>query len=160
MYMYRLTKSDFRGRLFKFGVSPDQKLNTILRLPSVLYYINKVFLVSAFLKEVLAGARGLRLLTHRFPTRMLGRLGLFACFTLSHTPSGTFARFVGFAGITTVSQSPYGVCSPRVLSSFFPYPIPEQYAMIHHDISPSLEAYVRASLPRPMSPTPRDTSTL
>ena len=27
------------------------------------------------------------------------------------------------------------------------YPIPEQYAMIHHDISPSLEAYIRASLP-------------
>ena len=57
---------------------PDQELNVILRHPSVLYYINKVFLVSAFLKEVIAGARGLRLLTHRFPTRMLGRLSLFA----------------------------------------------------------------------------------
>ena len=33
-----------------------------------------------------------------------------------------------------------------------PYPIPVQYAMIHHDISPFLEAYVRANLPRPMSP--------
>ena len=46
--------------------------------------------------------RGLRLLTHRFPTRMLGRVGLFAA---SPFPTLPFARFVGFAGITTVSQS-------------------------------------------------------
>jgi len=53
----------------------------------------------------------------------------------------TFARFVGFAGITTVSQSPYGVCSPRVLSSFFSYPIPEQYA-IFLSISQPLNEYL------------------
>ena len=55
--------------------SPDQELNTILRHPSVLYYIKEVFLVSVFLKEVLVSSRrtsrDLRLLTHRFPTRLL-----------------------------------------------------------------------------------------
>jgi hypothetical protein len=37
----------------------------------------------------------------------LGPLGLFACFTLSHTPFRTFCRFL--RSITTVSQSSFGV---------------------------------------------------
>jgi hypothetical protein len=43
-------------------------------------------------KGVPAGASGLRLLIHRFPTRIRGRLGIFACFTLSHTPFPTLGR--------------------------------------------------------------------
>jgi len=60
--------------------------------PCVLHYTNKVFCVMTawFLKGVLAGVSDLRLLTHRFPIRMWGRLGgLFPCFALSHTPFPT-----------------------------------------------------------------------
>ena len=48
--------------------------------------LSAYFLIS---RGVPAGARGLRLLTHRFPTRIWGRLGLFPCFTPSHTPFRT-----------------------------------------------------------------------
>ena len=49
----------------------------------------------------------LRLLTHRFPIHMLGRLGLFACFALSHT---LFRTLCSFADITTV-------CLPHLVFS-------------------------------------------
>ena len=42
-----------------------------------------------FLEGVPAGVCDLRLLTHRFPTRIRGRLGLFPSFTPSHTPFPT-----------------------------------------------------------------------
>ena len=45
-----------------------------------------------FHEGVPAGVCGLRLLTHRFPIRIRGRLGLFPCFTTSHTPFPTFAQ--------------------------------------------------------------------
>ena len=46
-----------------------------------------------FLKDALTSSRGLRLLTHRLPTRMLGRLGLFARCTLSHSPCRSLCLF-------------------------------------------------------------------
>ena len=94
---------------------PDEELNTILRHPSVLYYINKVFLVSAFLKEVLAGARALRLLTHRHSDFTPACWVDLAFLPASPPRTLPFTLFVGFAGITTVSQSAFGVYSPRVL---------------------------------------------
>ncbi len=45
-----------------------------------------------FLEGVPGGVCGLRLLTHIFPTRIRGRLGLFPCFTPSHTPFPTIVQ--------------------------------------------------------------------
>ena len=92
--------------------SPDQELNTILRHPSILYYINEVFQMGVFLKQVFDSSRDLRLLTHRFPTHILGRVGLFACFILSHTPSHTLCRLCRPHNSLPVCLR---VCSPRVL---------------------------------------------
>ncbi len=71
----------------KRKVTPhDEELSTIFPSPFVLHQTNKVFCVMTgwFLKRfLLVYAGDLRLLTHRFPSRIRGRL---PCFTLSHTP--------------------------------------------------------------------------
>ena len=50
---------------------PDEELRTIPPSPFVLEYTNEILcLLTSFLEGVLVGARGLRLLTYRFPTRI------------------------------------------------------------------------------------------
>jgi hypothetical protein len=71
----------------------DQHLNTILPSPFFRGYINKVFLLTVFLKGFFAGTCDLRLLTNRLTILMLGHLGLFAWFTLSHTLFRTICRY-------------------------------------------------------------------
>jgi hypothetical protein len=80
--------------------SPDEELRTILRHPFVFHFTDEKFCLLAFwfLKGVTGGACVLRLLTHRFPTRLRGRLGLFSSFTPSHTP---FPTIVNIPHITT-----------------------------------------------------------
>ncbi len=57
---------------------------------------------------------GLRLQTD-FPPRMLGRVDIFACFTLSHTVFPTLCQLSRYLNSLPVCL---GVCSPRVLVSF------------------------------------------
>jgi hypothetical protein len=65
-----------------------------LKAPSALDLTNEILCLTVwFLKDVLTSSRGLRLLTHRLPTRMLGLLGLFARCTLSHSPCRSLCLF-------------------------------------------------------------------
>ena len=58
----------------------------VIRLSFTSRTKNSVCLLFDFSKGFLQARRGLRLLNHRFPTRIRDRLGLFSCFTPSHTP--------------------------------------------------------------------------
>ena len=58
----------------------------VIRLSFTSRTKNSVCLLFDFSKGFLQTRRGLRLLNHRFLTRIRGRLGLFPCFTPSHTP--------------------------------------------------------------------------
>ena len=59
-------------------LSVNEELKTILSCPFVLDFTNEKFCLDfGFAKGVITGVFDLRLLTHRFPTHMLGRLGLF-----------------------------------------------------------------------------------
>ena len=88
-----------RVRGFQYVTSLDEKLRTVLRSPFVLHWINEVFLRLTFwdLKRGLACPCGLRLLNHRFPTRIIrGRPGLFAFVTPSALPFPSLLKNVQF----------------------------------------------------------------
>jgi hypothetical protein len=84
----------------------------LLRHPSCLDFTDEILCLTVwFLKDVLTSSCGLRLLTHRLPTRMQGRLGLFASWTLSHS----LFRSLCLSGWYHNSlPSPYFKVSPRV----------------------------------------------
>ncbi len=63
--------------------SPNESRNSKPFSPFVLDFTNAKFhLTVLILKvvQVIVGSRDLRLLTHRFPTHTMGRVGLFTCF--------------------------------------------------------------------------------
>ncbi len=86
-------------------------------------------------------------------------------FRSSFHPFGVFHllyhSFIVFGVSSIYFRSPRNIMgAPHIFLGFsipVSYPIPYQYDMIHHDISPSLEAYVRASHP---GPRPHDIDTV
>ncbi len=90
--MFRPRQISFRFPsiiFFKRKVTPpDEELRTILLHPFFFHFTDEKFclLLFDFYKGFLQARRGLRLLTHRFPTHIQGHLGLFPCFNPSHTP--------------------------------------------------------------------------